>query len=126
MVFVLTQFTREVDLLRPCTDSLACQVGEISVSQLGTQMVPFDELVEVVLSEWQDYNDVRMVQDSVALEDLFRETDDNGNGMLDYNEFHGLVTRRSPGIEDEVVMNMFDNGIQLASEQVCEGGLRGW
>jgi hypothetical protein len=40
--------------------------------------------------------------------------------MLDYNEFHGLVTRRSPGIEDEVVMNMFDNGIQLASEQVGE------
>eukprot|EP00966_Prymnesium_polylepis_P053902 1245923-Prymnesium_polylepis.1 len=93
------------------------RLEQMAISKLGTQMVDFDYMIEYVMGEWQDYNDVRTVQDSVALEEIFHQTDADGNGTLDLNEFRYLVVRRNPALDDETIMDMFDNGIQLASEQ---------
>lgn len=91
-----------------------------SVSRLETKMVPFDDVVRCVMSAWQDYNDVRMVQDAVALEVVFNEADANGNSSLDFHEFKALITRRDPSVEVETIMGMFDHGLQLTSEQKGE------
>lgn len=90
------------------------------MSRLETKMVPFDDVVRCVMSAWQDYNDVRMVQDAVALEVVFNEADANGNSSLDFHEFKALITRRDPSVEVETIMGMFDHGLQLTSEQKGE------
>ena len=60
----------------------------------------------------------------LRLEQLFDETDDNGNGLLDFNEFRTLVEATNPDVSMADVMDLYDHCIQLSSEENGEGTLR--
>merc|ERR1711918_325359 len=68
-----------------------------------TPMVNVDRTLELIVEVLA----VRLARIRAEFRKLFREGDDNGDGVLSYAEFHALVKKTAPHFSDRRVIRMF-------------------
>eukprot|EP00966_Prymnesium_polylepis_P125907 2911427-Prymnesium_polylepis.1 len=79
-----------------------------------------DIMIEAVMQEWQRVDDEREANHIRALNEMVDDLDRNGDGLLDFGEFRQLLERdanQSGSLNVDMMVNMFDNAIQLSSEE---------
>ena len=84
------------------------------------KMVNADELMDIVIEAYDAAFEERMQVRRQRRTALFKEWDDNGNGLLDFGEFCSLIKTIAPQVPESRVMDAFDEGIQAASEEKGE------
>jgi len=88
----------------------------------GDQFVNFDEMMHLVINQWQEVEDRRLGKQRAQLGKLFDETDDNNNNILDFGEFQTLITHnphtRELGFDR--LLDIYDVAISNASDETGE------
>lgn len=81
------------------------------------KIVHLDDTLDMVMNEWERSSNLKMHEHQARLDALFEARDLNGHGTLEFGEFRQVAEHARKGISQDVLLNMFDSAIELASVQ---------
>ena len=114
----LPRFVRDASLKAALHESAQGLAFEDPDSRQKVQVVDLDAFLTVVMGMWQREEEALTVARLSKLEELVREFDEDGNGLLSFDEFELLVPRlcelvnMSEDFSPDKLMDMFDEALQ--------------
>jgi len=110
----LKYLVKEPVLLHRLTTRVKAAAKEdITVTNGPATCVDLDWVMTVLMQAWED----SQLAASKALQHVFLEADDNGDGILQLDEFYSMLKQRKPTITEGESFKLYDEAIAL-SEQI--------
>jgi len=114
VIEALKYLIKEPVLLHRLTTRVKAAAKEdITVTNGPATCVDLDWVMTVLMQAWED----SQLAASKALQHVFLEADDNGDGILQLDEFYSMLKQRKPTITEGESFKLYDEAIAL-SEQI--------